>query len=104
MDATALARTQNASSTFDWSRLERGGIYGAKRPLLAIAGSKGFAGCGYFDDHVCATLGISTYVRFSGVDCHDDFLDREVLDMSASAEALGISIGMSGRDSLPILC
>jgi uncharacterized protein YunC (DUF1805 family) len=93
----------NLSGNFNWRGLGRGRIDGGEKPLLTILGSKGFAGCGYFNEKICSSLKISTFIRFSGVDCHDDFLDNTVLDVSPKAADLGIRVGMKGHESLALL-
>lgn len=67
--------------------------------ILLIKATHGFIGCGYFDiatanklqEHVCIVTGVKTF---------DDMLEAEIIKCSDSAEAIGIRVGMSGRDAL----
>ncbi len=69
--------------------------------LLIAKGSKGVAGCAY--------LNIDTFERF-GEACvlipaadFDKMLDAKVSAVTSEAKALGIEVGMSGRDALDVL-
>jgi uncharacterized protein YunC (DUF1805 family) len=101
--AVRCCRRLSSTSSFDWCGLKRHAIPGVKRPLLAIVGAKGFAGCGYFNTTVCTEKTGDAFVKFTGVDSHDDFLCNEVVDVSASAEELGVYVGMGGRECLELL-
>ena len=69
--------------------------------LLIVKGSKGSAGCAY--------LNIDTFERF-GEACaiipagdFDKMLDAKVSAVTSEAKALGIEVGMSGREALELL-
>jgi len=69
--------------------------------LLIVKGSKGVAGCSY--------LNIDTFERF-GEACaiipagdFDKMLDAKVSAVTSEAKALGVEVGMSGREALELL-
>lgn len=69
--------------------------------LLVVKGSKGLAGCTY--------LNIDTFQR-GGEACvilpaadFDSMLDAKVTAATSAAEALGIQVGMPGREALELL-
>ena len=69
--------------------------------LLTVKGSKGVAGCIY--------LNVDTFERF-GEACviipagdFDKMLDAKVSAVTSQAKALGIEVGMSGREALELL-
>jgi len=69
--------------------------------LLIVKGSKGVAGCSY--------LNVDTFERF-GEACaiipagdFDKMLDAKVSAVTSEAKALGIEVGMSGREALELL-
>ena len=69
--------------------------------LLTVRGSKGVAGCSY--------LNIDTFERF-GEACaiipagdFDKMLDAKVSAVTSEAKAIGIEVGMSGREALELL-
>lgn len=69
--------------------------------LLTVKGSKGVGGCSY--------LNIDTFERF-GEACailpagdFDKMLDAKVSAVTTQAKALGIEVGMSGREALELL-
>ena len=69
--------------------------------LLIVKGSKGLAGCTY--------LNIDTFERFGEAFAiipagdFDKMLDAKVSAVTSQAKALGIEVGMSGRDALELL-
>ena len=69
--------------------------------LLIVKGSKGFVGCTY--------LNIDTFERFGEVCAiipagdFDKMLDAKVSAVTSHAKALGIEVGMSGRETLELL-
>jgi uncharacterized protein YunC (DUF1805 family) len=84
----------------DWSDFDTT-VHQLKRPLLVVSGSKGCLSCGY--------LNIASFERngdagaiVRGVDTFDDMLEAEVQQVSPQAEALGVKIGMKGRDALEL--
>lgn len=72
-------------------------VCGAK--LLVIQGQHGMLGCGYFNLATADKLGHALAI-VSGVSCYDDMLKAEVKGVSAAAEELGVTVGMSGADAL----
>jgi len=67
-------------------------------PVLALVGTKGFLGCGYFKTDVAEKLGHALAV-VSGVKTFEDMLAAEVRSVSAPAAALGIEPGMRGAEA-----
>lgn len=67
--------------------------------ILLIKATHGFIGCGYFDvetanklqEHVAIVKGVKTF---------DDMLEAKIVACSNPAEAVGIRIGMTGREAL----
>jgi uncharacterized protein YunC (DUF1805 family) len=83
-----------------WSGFTRESIQ-LGQTLLIVKGSKGLAGCTY--------LNIDTFERF-GEACaiipagdFDKMLDAKVSAVTSHAKALGIEVGMSGREALELL-
>jgi uncharacterized protein YunC (DUF1805 family) len=97
---TAAAHNQ---AGFDWNGLQQCSVAGVNKPCLAIVGSKGFAGCAYFNTDACSAKTGDAFAKFTGVSCHDDFLDSKVIDVSTQAGKLGVAVGMSGREALALL-
>jgi uncharacterized protein YunC (DUF1805 family) len=69
--------------------------------LLIVKGSKGSAGCAYLDidtferfDEACAIIPAGDF---------DKMLNAKVSAVTSQAEALGIEVGMSGREALEML-
>ncbi len=67
--------------------------------LLLIRAEKGFLGCGYFNLDAAEKLGEAAAV-VTGVKNYDDMLNAKVIKMSSAAAALGVEIGMDGRNAL----
>ena len=67
--------------------------------ILLIKASHGFIACGYFNietanklqEHVAIVTGVKTF---------DDMLTAKIVVCSNSAEALGVRIGMTGKEAL----
>ncbi|MBK8870299.1 MAG: DUF1805 domain-containing protein [Elusimicrobia bacterium] len=74
----------------------------AGAPLIMVHGARGFVMCGYLDlqtaDKVKAAAAV---VR--GVSSVDELLAKPVGGVSAAAAALGVKLGMTGRDALSLL-
>ena len=92
-------RVPDAVDTF-WNGLTRESIQ-LGHTLLIVRGSKGVAGCIY--------LNVKTFERF-GEACaiipagdFDKMLDAKVSAVTSEAKALGIEVGMSGREALELL-
>lgn len=73
-----------------------------KRPMLVITGSKGSLACGY--------LNISTFDKLNeaaaivrGVDDFEDMCTAQVSEVSAAAQRLGVTPGMTGQAALELL-
>ncbi len=67
--------------------------------LLVIAGSRGLLGCGYLNCAVGTKLGDAVAI-VRGVKSFDDMLAAAVVEVSAPAAALGVAVGMTGREAL----
>lgn len=96
---TASEPASDADDAF-WNGLTRESVQ-LGQTLLIVKGSKGVAGCTY--------LNIDTFERFDEA-CviipagnFDKMLDAKVTAVTSQAEALGIEVGMSGREALELL-
>ena len=67
--------------------------------ILAIRAAHGLLGCGYISVDTAAKVGDALAV-VSGVSGYEDMLQAPVKAVSPAAEALGIFLGMTGRDAL----
>ena len=70
-----------------------------KRPLLVVSGSKGVLACSY--------LSVNTFTKLeeagatvSGVGDFDAMLEAKIVEVSPAAVALGVRVGMTGRQAL----
>ena len=72
-------------------------MFGVK--ILLIKGNKGALGCGYINLAAAEKFGHALAI-VSGVADYNDMLAAEVKAVSPSAAALGVTIGMSGKDAL----
>ena len=70
-----------------------------KSRLLAICGSKGMLGCGYFDLATADKLGDALAV-VRGVSSIEEVLEAPVQDVSRAGQSLGIAAGMTGREAM----
>lgn len=84
--------------------LEKGTAIGlrillGKAPLIVIKGERGYLMCGYLNTEVAEKLGDAAAV-VRGVNTFDEMLEKEVSEVTAAAEALGIRRGMKGKEAL----
>ncbi len=70
--------------------------------LLVISGGNGLLGCGYLSVATANKLGDALAI-VRGVSNFDDMLAAKVCEVSEGAAALGIQLGMSGRDALLLM-
>jgi uncharacterized protein YunC (DUF1805 family) len=68
-------------------------------PLLLIVGNTGFIMCGYLNMEVAEKLQVAA-VMVSGVKSFKDILEAEVKVVSSKAKALGVNVGMKGKEAL----
>lgn len=68
-------------------------------PLLLVVAEKGFVMCGFLNADVAEKLGVVAAV-VSGVKSFEEVLNANVKATTSKAEALGVSIGMKGVDTL----
>ena len=68
-------------------------------PLVLVHGSKGFVMCGYLNVAAAEKLGVAA-AMVRGVKTVDDLLQAKVESVSSAATALGVSVGMTGREAL----
>ena len=85
-------------------RLERGSAIGlriflGKAPLILIKADKGYLMCGYLNIASAEKLGDAAAV-VKGVSTFNDMLNGTVVELTSAAEALGIKMGMKGREAL----
>ncbi len=67
--------------------------------ILLIKAAHGFIGCGYFAVETANKLQERVAV-VTGVKTFDDMLEAKIIACSNSAEAVGVRMGMSGREAL----
>ena len=67
--------------------------------LLLIQGSKGMLGCGYVAMAAAEKFGHALAI-VGGVSTFDDMMGAKVSAVSSSAAALGVEVGMSGKEAL----
>ncbi len=70
--------------------------------LLLIQGARGILGCGYLSLEAAEKFGHALAI-VTGVSCYDDMMDASVAKISPAAAALGVAVGMSGRDALLLM-
>jgi len=71
--------------------------------LIFLTTAKGFIGCGFFDMKTFGKLGIPA-VMITGVSTLEELLAGKIVDMTVSAENIGVRIGMTGCDALLRFC
>lgn len=72
-----------------------------QRPLLVISGSRGCLSCGYLSLEAFERNGdAGAIVR--GVDNYEQMLQAKVQAVSSKAQALGVTVGMTGAEALEI--
>lgn len=67
--------------------------------LLVIQGRNGMLGCGYLNIETAEKLKHALAI-VSGVASYDDMFAAKVVKVSTAAAALGVTVGMSGREAL----
>ena len=72
-------------------------MYGVK--ILLIKAARGALGCGYLNLEAAEKFGHPLAI-VSGVATYEDMLNAEVKAVSSAASALGVSVGMSGKEAL----
>jgi uncharacterized protein YunC (DUF1805 family) len=68
-------------------------------PLLIARGRRGMLTCGYINPATCDKTGEACAI-VTGVKSFDDMLTANVVAVSQAAAALGIAIGITGREAL----
>ncbi|MBT3564907.1 YunC family protein [Pseudomonadales bacterium] len=86
------------SAEMDWQGLDRERIELAL-PLLVIKGSKGLLACGYVNVKTCNKTKEACAI-VSGVMNHNEMLVAKVNAVSPPAQALGVTVGMTGAEAL----
>ncbi|MDP5039662.1 MAG: YunC family protein [Paraglaciecola sp.] len=89
------------ADSFSWGELKRERI-DLKLPLLTIQGEKGLLACGYINAATCDKTGEACAI-VSGVNDHNEMLNKPVVALSSAAKALGVELGMSGAQALDLL-
>ncbi len=67
--------------------------------ILLINAEKGSLGCAYINLAAAEKFGHALAI-VSGVNSYEDMLNAEVKSVSSAAAALGVAIGMSGKEAL----
>jgi uncharacterized protein YunC (DUF1805 family) len=70
-------------------------------PLLIVKGSKGFLACAYIAVDTCNKTNEACAI-VSGVQSHEDMLEKEVKAVSEKAGSLGARVGMKGREVIEL--
>ncbi|RLG93246.1 DUF1805 domain-containing protein [Candidatus Bathyarchaeota archaeon] len=68
-------------------------------PLMLIVGKRGFLMCGFLNMEAAEKLGVAAAV-VSGVTTFEEMLNKEVKAASSKAEALGVKVGMLGKEAV----
>lgn len=68
-------------------------------PLVLARGARGFVMCGFLDIRSADKFNVAAAV-VRGVKNVNDLLNGSVTDVSAAAAALGVTVGMTGRQAL----
>lgn len=68
-------------------------------PLILVKADKGFVMCGYLNMGVADRLG-DVACKVSGVSDFDALLKAEIIELTSSAQEVGIQIGMKSKDAL----
>jgi uncharacterized protein YunC (DUF1805 family) len=92
-------RVPPAADAF-WNGLTRESIQ-LGHILLTVKGSKGVAGCAYLNIDAFERFGEACAIIPAGD--FDKMLDAKVSAVTSEAKALGIEVGMSGREALELL-
>jgi len=93
---TPIAEQAAAADDF-WQGLKRHEIQ-LDQKLLVVKGSRGVIGCPYLNVAAFEKFG-ETFAIVPAVDI-DGMLESKVTAVTPKAKALGIEVGMSGRDAL----
>ena len=83
------------SAEMDWQGLDRERIELAL-PLLVIKGSKGLLACGYVNVKTCNKTKEACAIVMN----HNEMLVAKVNAVSPPAQALGVTVGMTGAEAL----
>ena len=67
--------------------------------LLVVSAKNGMLACGDLKVETADKLGDALAI-VTGVSCYNDMLEKSVVAVSQSAQAMGVEVGMSGRDAL----
>ena len=70
-------------------------------PLLMIIGSKGLVCCGFINMDAAERLSVAA-AMVSGVKTFNDVLNAEVKAATTKAQALGVKVGVKGKDALQL--
>lgn len=70
-----------------------------KSTVLLLRGERGFLGCGYFSVATADVLGEAVAI-VRGVKSYEDMLAADVVEVSARAAELGVTVGCSGMEAL----
>lgn len=73
-----------------------------RRPLLMLIGGNGVLACGYLNVETFEKTGEAAAI-VTGVASFDDMCEAKVMAVSSAAAALGVQVGMPGRDALWLL-
>lgn len=84
----------------DWSKLKRERL-DLGLPLLIVKGAKGFLACAYIAVDTCNKTNEACAI-VSGVQSHEDMLEKEVKAVSEKAASLGARVGMKGREVIEL--
>lgn len=68
-------------------------------PLVLIIGRVGFVGCGFINIDAAEKVNVSA-ATVSGVKSFDDVLNAEIKAATSKAQAVGVRIGMKGKEAV----
>ncbi len=70
--------------------------------ILVIQGKTGILGCGYLSIETANKLEHAVAI-VTGVSTFDEMLTAKVVRLSTKAQALGVAIGMTGKEALLLM-
>jgi uncharacterized protein YunC (DUF1805 family) len=75
---------------------------GSAVPFVMIIGRSGFVCCGFLNMETAEKLNVAAAL-VSGVKSFDDVFNAEVRAVTSKAAALGVKVGMMGKEALRLL-
>jgi len=71
-------------------------------PLVMIIGQRGIVACGFINIDAAEKFNVAA-AMVSGVKTFDDVLNAKVKAATSKAQALGVKVGMKGKEAIRLL-